>query len=218
MTAKIITVYNQKGGCGKTTISVQVAGTLGLRGNKVLLVDLDEQGSASRCLANADEDKPFPAATINLAAMTGKAHVEIRKHLDNYDYIIIDCPPSVNNPAPSNALVISDLAVIPVIPSPPDILASVAAKELAKKAQMLNEDLKIVMLANQVQARTSLARDAIDLLNEETDGIPLLESRLASRTAFRESLGNGSTVHALKGQDKAVQEVNSLVDELLKYL
>lgn len=218
MTAKIITVYNQKGGCGKTTISVQIAGTLGLRGNKVLLVDLDEQGSASRCLANADEDKPFPAATINLAAMTGKAHVEIRKHLDNYDYIIIDCPPSVNNPAPSNALVISDLAVIPVIPSPPDILASVAAKELAKKAQMLNEDLKIVMLANQVQARTSLARDAIDLLNEETDGIPLLESRLASRTAFRESLGNGSTVHALKGQDKAIQEVDSLVDELLKYL
>ena len=218
MTAKIITVYNQKGGCGKTTISVQIAGTLGMRGNKVLLVDLDEQGSASRCLANADEDKPFPAATINLAAMTGKAHVEIRKHLDNYDYIIIDCPPSVNNPAPSNALVISDLAVIPVIPSPPDILASVAAKELAKKAQMLNEDLKIVMLANQVQARTSLARDAIDLLNEETDGIPLLESRLASRTAFRESLGNGSTVHALKGQDKAIQEVDSLVDELLKYL
>ena len=136
MTARIITIYNQKGGCGKTTISVQVAGTLGLRGNKVLLVDLDEQGSASRCLANADEDKPFPAATINLAAMTGKAHVEIRKHLDNYDYIVIDCPPSVNNPAPSNALVISDLAVIPVIPSPPDILASVAAKELAKKAQM----------------------------------------------------------------------------------
>lgn len=218
MTAKIITVYNQKGGCGKTTISVQIAGTLGLRGNKVLLVDLDEQGSASRCLANADEDKPFPAATINLAAMTGKAHVEIRKHLDNYDYIVIDCPPSVNNPAPSNALVISDLAVIPVIPSPPDILASVAAKELAKKAQMLNEDLKIVMLANQVQARTSLARDAIDLLNEEADEIPLLESRLASRTAFRESLGNGSTVHALKGQDKAVQEVDSLVDELLKYL
>lgn len=218
MTARIITVFNQKGGCGKTTVTVQVAGTLGLRGKKVLLVDLDEQGSASLCLANADEDKPFPAATINLSAMPGKAHLEIKKHLENYDYIVIDCPPSINNPAPSNALVISDLAVIPVIPSPPDILAAVAAKELAQKVQKLNTDLKIVMLANQVQARTSLARDAIDLLNEEIDGIPLLQTRLASRTAFRESLGNGSTVHALKGQDKAIEEVDSLVDELLKYL
>lgn len=218
MTAKIITVFNQKGGCGKTTVTVQVAGTLGLRGNKVLLIDLDEQGSATLCLANADEGKPFPADTINLAAMPGKAHFEIRKHLENYDYIVIDCPPSINNPAPSNALVISDLAVIPVIPSPPDILAAVAAKELAQKVQKLNHDLKIVMLANQVQARTSLARDALDLLNEEIDGIPLLQTRLASRTAYRESLGNGSTVHALKGQDKAIEEVDSLVDELLKYL
>lgn len=45
MSAKIVTVFNQKGGCGKTTVSMHIAGTLGLRGNKTLLVDMEDRKS-----------------------------------------------------------------------------------------------------------------------------------------------------------------------------
>jgi chromosome partitioning protein len=57
MTAKIITVANQKGGSGKTTVSMQVAGTLARRGNKVLVVDADPQGTATRWAASADDER-----------------------------------------------------------------------------------------------------------------------------------------------------------------
>lgn len=93
MSAKIVTVFNQKGGCGKTTVSMHIAGTLGLRGNKTLLVDMDEQGTATRWASQAPEDKPFPASVIGLAPSGGAMHREVRKFVADYDYIVVDCPP-----------------------------------------------------------------------------------------------------------------------------
>ncbi|MFX6035817.1 ParA family protein, partial [Acinetobacter baumannii] len=69
--AKIITVFNQKGGCGKTTVSMHIAGTLGLRGARSLLVDMDEQGTATRWAAQASDERPFPASVIGLAPSGG---------------------------------------------------------------------------------------------------------------------------------------------------
>lgn len=217
MTAKIITFFTEKGGSGKTTSSIEVAGTLGLRNKKTLLVDLDEQGSATRCVAQADDNNPFPATLINLALMGGKAYREIRNHIDNYDFIIIDCPPSVNNPAPSGAMLISDLVIIPVIPSPTDLWASVASVELAKRAQATNEELKIAILPNMVQLNTSLARQALGILNEDPE-VPVLKSHLGTRTAYRESLGFGTTVHNIPKAQKAIAEIDALVDEILSLL
>src|SRR5260363_310118 len=84
---------NQKGGCGKTTISMQLAGALGKDDCRVLVVDADPQGTATRWAANAEDDKPFPAAISGLGAAGGKVHREIKKYVGEYDYILIDCPP-----------------------------------------------------------------------------------------------------------------------------
>lgn len=92
MSAKIVTVFNQKGGCGKTTVSMHIAGTLGVRGCKTLLVDMDEQGTATRWAAQAPEEKPFPASVIGLAPSGGAMHREVRKFMADYDYIVVDCP------------------------------------------------------------------------------------------------------------------------------
>ena len=76
MRAKIIAAVNQKGGSGKTTLSMQLAGALARRGHEVLIVDADPQGTATRWAASAEDEKPFPATVAGLAAAAGKVHHE----------------------------------------------------------------------------------------------------------------------------------------------
>ena len=127
MTAKIIVVVNQKGGAGKTTVSMQLAGTLGRRGHKVLVIDADPQATATRWAASAAEGQAFPASLSGLSAAGGKVHREAQKYVEDYAFIVIDCPPAADSAVPQSALMIADLALVPVIPSPLDLWASVGS-------------------------------------------------------------------------------------------
>ena len=148
--AKIISIANQKGGVGKTTTAVNLSGALAYLGRKVLLIDMDPQGNASRSVG-------IDAADVNESlyhVLTGQAQIEnvirptilrnmfvlpasmelagadleiastfqdkqyrIKKQLDrvsaNYDYVIIDCPPSLGL-LNVNALVASSSVLIPL--------------------------------------------------------------------------------------------------------
>jgi chromosome partitioning protein len=175
---------------------------------------MDEQNTATRWVGQADEEHPFPAAIMNLAALDGSMHREVKKQIDRYDFIVIDCPPAVHSQAPMSALLISDLGIIPVVPSPADLWATVMAKELANKTRGLNDTLHVRVLANAVQRRTSLARDAIEILGEDDD-IPLMKSMIGARSAFRECQAIGATVHRVPGAKEAIAEVEAMVDEAL---
>lgn len=217
MTAKVVTVFNQKGGCGKTTIAMSLAGALGLRGFKALVVDMDPQGTASRWASAAPEDRPFPASVMSLAPMEGKMHREVKNHMDKFDVIFIDCPPAMNSAAPTSAMLVSDLALIPLVPSPADIWAAESAKKLAEAAQANNETLVARIVANMVQRSTSLAKELLELLDEDKE-FPLLKSTLGSRAAFREAQILGATVHAVPRATAAVEEVENMATEVLDLL
>jgi chromosome partitioning protein len=217
MTAKVVTVFNQKGGCGKTTIAMSLAGALGLRGFKALVVDMDPQGTASRWASAAPEDRPFPASVMSLAPMEGKMHREVKNHMDKFDVIFIDCPPAMNSAAPTSAMLVSDLALIPLVPSPADIWAAESAKKLAEAAQANNETLVARIVANMVQRSTSLAKELLELLDEDKE-FPLVKSTLGSRAAFREAQILGATVHAVPRATAAVEEVENMATEVLDLL
>lgn len=217
MTAKVITVFNQKGGCGKTTVAMSLAGAMGLRGFATLVVDMDPQGTASRWASAAPEDRPFPASVISLAPMEGKMHRSVRDHMETFDAIFIDCPPAMSSAAPSSAMLVSDLALIPLVPSPADIWAAESAKKLAESAKVTNESLQARVVANMVQKSTSLARDLLEILGEDED-FPLLGSMLGSRAAYREAQILGSTVHAVPRAKTAIDEVEAMTDEVLDML
>jgi chromosome partitioning protein len=217
MVAKVVTVFNQKGGVGKTTMTIQIAGTLATRGFKTLVIDMDEQNTATRWASQAQDDAPFAASLMNLAAMEGKVHREIKNQMDNYDFIFVDCPPAKLSPAPSSAMLVSDLAIIPIVPAPADMWASVAAKKLALAAQATNEQLLIRMLPNMVQKNTNLAMDTLDVLAEDKE-VPLMKTWIGSRSAFRECQLMGSTVHSLSKSSAAAKEVDLLADEVMELL
>lgn len=217
MTAKIITVCNQKGGSGKTTLSMHLAGTLARRKNKVLVVDADPQGTATRWAASADDDKPFPASVVGLSAASEKVHREVKKFIENYDFIIIDCPPAADSPVPQSALLIADLALVPIIPSPLDLWASVGIRKVIENVGDINETLKARLVVNQCQPKTNLAKEALEVLPEF--GIAVCKNYLRQRTAYRQSAVFGQTVQDFgsKASD-AITEVEALTDEILSVL
>ena len=217
MSAKIVVVTNQKGGSGKTTLSVQLAGTLGRRGCRVHIIDADAQGSSTRWVAAASDEKPFPATICGLSNAGEKVHREIKKYVESFDYIIVDCPPAVDSVVPQSALFVADLALVPIIPSPPDLWAGVGIRGLIHRIADSNENLKSRLVINMCQPNTRLAQNIMGLLDEF--GIDPLVSRLGHRTAYRESAVFGSTVHGVEGAPaQAIQEIESLTDEVLALL
>lgn len=213
MAAKIITVFNQKGGAGKSTITMQLAGASERRGYKTLVIDMDPQGTSSRWAVAGPEGSKFPATVISLAAMEGKMHREVKNHIEGFEVILIDCPPAVQSAAPSSALLVSDLALIPVIPSPADMWAAVAAKKLVENAQVTNDTLIARVVPSAVQNSTSLARELIGVMSED-DEFPVTKTRIRSLAAFRDCQLLGTTVHEVPRATAAIDDVESLTSEV----
>jgi chromosome partitioning protein len=212
MNAKIISLSNQKGGVGKTTLTMQIAGALG-RSKKVLVADIDPQGTAVTWSASASSESPFPAHVIGLSAAKGKVHNEIRKYIEDYDFIIIDCPPSINSSETQSALLISDLALIPILPSPPDIWASVGIIQIIENAKLVNETLQARLVLNQKQANRTLATESLTIL--EDFQIPLAKTAISQREIYRHCAAIGGTVFDFgKRADVAIQEIESLIQEI----
>jgi chromosome partitioning protein len=217
MAAKIIVVCNQKGGSGKTTISMQLAGTLTRRGSRVLVVDADPQGTALRWAASAEDDKPFPASVIGLSAASTKVHREVKKFIDDYQYIIIDCPPAADSPVPQSALLVADLALVPTIPSPLDMWAAVGIRQVIENVSEINESLAARLVVNQCQPNTNLAKEVLEILPEF--GIDLCSTFIRQRTVYRQSAVFGQTVHDFGAKAApAVEEIETLAGEVLTLL
>jgi chromosome partitioning protein len=217
MPARVVAVVNQKGGSGKTTLLMQLTGSLARRGAKVLVVDADPQGTATRWAASAADNLPFPAAVMSLSAAGGKVHREVAKFADDYQLILVDCPPAVESPAPQSALLIADLALVPVIPSPLDLWAAVGIRQVIEQIQEINAALQARLVINSLEPRTSLAREVKEILAEF--GIPLMMAALHHRAVYRQSAVFGGTVHNFGNKAaRAIEEVEALTDEVMTLL
>ena len=214
MPAKIIAIANQKGGVGKSTVSMLLAGTVARAQYKVLVVDSDPQGTATQWSSTSDTSV-FPASVISLAGMGSKLHREVQKHVENYDLVIIDCPPSVELQSQS-ALLIADIAIIPLPPSPPVLWGSRGIKLLIEKAQAVNPDLRGFILLNKVK-KTALSRDIQEMLADF--GLPVLKNSLRELTAYEEASALGCTVQELGSSARvAIDLVDELAKEILDLL
>ena len=215
--ARIIAMVNQKGGPGKTTIAMHLAGTLARRGFKVLVVDADPQGTATRWAASAPDEAAFPISIAGLAGADVKLHSEVKKFFADYDFIVIDCPPSANSPVSQSALLIADLGLVPVIPSPPDLWAGVAIRKVIEATSSINEHLQARMLINQRKPNTRLAAKTLELLSEYR--IAVCHTQIGDREAYRHAAAYGQTVHDLGPKAApAVREVEALTSEILSIM
>jgi chromosome partitioning protein len=218
MAAKIISITNQKGGAGKSTTTMLIAGGFAKKNLRVFVADADKQRTATRWAKEAPENSPFPANVYPMGDYEATIHREIRKVIDSYDVILVDCPPALESPIPQSALQVSDLALIPMIPSPPDIWAAAGIENLVKRAAITNPTLQARILVNMAQDRTMLSRKVEELL--EAFGIPLLRHRLIQREVYRHTAGFGLTIYGMTGDTAQVaqREVTAITKEVLTVL
>lgn len=204
---QVISILNQKGGVGKTTIAVHLATALARKGHRVLLVDADPQGSALDWGA-ARHGKPlFP--------VTGLPKNSIHKELPGlaaaFEYVIIDGPPRVYDVAKS-AVGASDLVLVPIQPSPYDVWAAKEIIDLFNEVMVFTPNLKKAFVINRKIVNTAIGRDVVDALSEYP--LPVLKTAIGQRVAFAESATQGKTVYDLDPEMLASQEMDLLATEV----
>lgn len=210
MAGRVTAVVNQKGGAGKTTLAVNLAAALARR-RPTRLLDLDPQGSACQWAAQAQaEGHALPMA---VTAAPGAGAATLRRHADEVDELLLDCPPSLEHPASLAALGACDLVLVPVLPSPVDLWASLRLREVLAAAQHERPALRAWLLVNQLEPRSALSA-ALDAALAEF-GMPVLRSRLQRRAAYRLAALDGVSVHALGRRGAAAAaEIDALIEEV----
>lgn len=206
----IISLLNQKGGVGKTTLAVHLAMGLAQKGVRILLVDADPQGSALSWSANREGESPFLVVGIPKPTL----HKEVPKLAKNYDHIIIDGAPRVYDVARSAALA-SDVILIPVQPSPYDVWATEEIIKIIQDVRSFKDNLKTFFVINRKIHNTIIGREVTEALSGFD--IPVMKSHICQRIGFAESAGEGKTVMEWEPEGSgAIEEVRALIKELLE--
>jgi chromosome partitioning protein len=206
----IIGLLNQKGGVGKTTLSVSLAASLARSGARVLLIDADPQGSALDWAAARQVDPLFSVVGLPRATV----HKEIAQIGQGYDHIIIDGPPRVTDLARS-AIMASDVVLIPVQPSPYDIWAAEEVVKLIEEARVYKENIKAAFVINRRIANTAIGRDVGEALSAYP--VPALKASVTQRVVFAEAAAQGLAVHEIEKEGPAAAEIEAITAELMEF-
>jgi chromosome partitioning protein len=204
----IITVAQQKGGAGKTTLAAQLA-TVFLSMNKsVATVDTDTQASLTRWAEVRRESFGEADKLTHVQATGWRTDRQVRELAQNNHYVIIDSPPHAETDA-RLAIRAADIILVPTQPSPLDIWATQATLQLAKA-----EGIPALVIANRVPPRSSMAEDIVDNLDQL--GADVSRVRLGARIAFAESMLNGKGVVESHRLSTAADEIAALAREIIR--
>jgi chromosome partitioning protein len=211
----IVAVIQQKGGTGKTTLSVNLAAAAHVEGHRTLILDMDRQKSAFDWSNQRPEGSALEGLDV-VQVDTRKAFTAARFHelAQGYDVVILDGPARLDDVTQSLALV-ADVAVIPVMPGPYDFWAleeTIAVLEHgdAIRGARGRPPLRRVFVINGAAARSTLTREAeVSLLAEKSAEIG---GTVRLRRAFPATGSRGESVITLKveGSAAAADEIKRL--------
>lgn len=207
MVAKIITIAQQKGGAGKTTMAAHLAAYWARARHKIAVVDIDPQGSLGQWYKVRQQTLGENGTGITYAAISGwRVRSEIDRLRSTHEIIVIDSPPHTDAEA-RTAIRAADLVVIPLQPSPMDVWATGATIAICKQ-----EKVPVKMVLNRVHPQAKIT-EAIS-----GDMIGLTGTRFGNRVAFAGSLLQGLGVTEYEPGSAAAEEVQALAKEILSYL
>ena len=211
MLSKVITISQQKGGTGKTTLAVHLAmAFIKYHNLKVAIIDTDPQGSLGKWFMIRSEKKVSNEnLTFKTASLWG-AQYESKTLKNDHDIVIIDTPPKIESDA-RPSIEAADLVLIPMAASHVDFWATGAIVEIAKKANK-----KILAQINRSSQRSKLidkTKDFIKSLDLESTQIII-----GNRQIYTSSMGEGKTAVEKQRKGNAVDEIKKLSDQILNQL
>ena len=211
MLSKVITISQQKGGTGKTTLAVHLAmAFIKYHNLKVAIIDTDPQGSLGKWFMIRTEKKVSNEnLTFKTASLWG-AQYESKTLKNDHDIVIIDTPPKIESDA-RPSIEAADLVLIPMAASHVDFWATGAIVEIAKKANK-----KILAQINRSSQRSKLIDKTKDFIKslelQSTDTI------IGNRQIYTSSMGEGKTAVEKQRKGNAVDEIKKLSDQILNQL
>lgn len=204
MAGKVLTIAQQKGGAGKTTLVAQLAVAFARRGLDVALVDIDPQGSLSRWFearAGAKNER------LRLTTVTGwRTQGAVEKLVAASDLVVIDSPPHAEIEA-KVAIRAANLVLVPVQASPMDLWATEPTLALARA-----ESRPAMIVVNRIDPRAKLAASIAARIAEM--GVPVTSAWIGNRTAFAASMLEGRGVVESAPGTKAAEEIAALAEEI----
>lgn len=208
MPGQVITVTQQKGGSGKTTLAAHIAvGLLATGKGSVGLLDIDPQGSLGEWFEAREAHLGDEETGLSFRTASGwGAKREARNLARDHAWVVIDTPPKSESDV-RNAIEIADRLLIPVQPSPVDLWATQATLELAMKER---KDARLVL--NRVPPRAALTEEMLNVMADFPRAAA--DTRLGNRTAFAVAMGRGLTVLENEPKGKAATEIHGLIAEL----
>lgn len=179
---KVITIAQQKGGSGKTTLAVNLGVMLARAGKTVAFLDTDPQGSLGRWFMTRHEDGRAEGMEFSTASAWGVGY-EVGKLRDAADIVIIDTPPKADSDL-RPALRAADLVLVPVASSHVDLWATDGVLDLARR-----EDCAVLVVLNRARAGTRLGAEILEAAQALEAAIA--RTQIANRVAYAETLGQG---------------------------
>lgn len=208
----VYAVMCQKGGVGKTTLSMNLAAGLARRGTGIV-IDADPQGSATMW-STLGSEHPFPLEVVNGAQAPDQ---ELARHQGRFDFIVMDCPPASEFKGAEAVASNAQVLLIPVLPSPMDLWASVGIEAMINRARERNPGVRAFVVMNQMESRNAMSRHLEAALAEMS--IPALRSALSRRAAYRTAALEGCSVYDLGPRgEAAVDEIEAVINEVQEEL
>lgn len=200
---KIITIAQQKGGAGKTTIAAHLAVAFSQRGKRVAVIDIDPQGSLTQW-HNIREKKFGEGFTgMNFSSISGwRLPNEIDRVKSNADVIIIDSPPHTQTET-KTAIRVADFVIIPAQPSPTDLWATAETVRLVSEERIPHR-----VLLNRAVLNSKLLKDI------EKQFSSVLKNKIANRIVFASAMLEGRCVTETAPTSSAAEEIKLILKEV----
>lgn len=203
-------VGNLKGGTGKSTVAFNLALWVLFNQRRVLVVDLDPQGTLTDVIRVREEEGYLPVLPLS------RNFEDARSRSADYDEIIVDIGPS-DPSAMYGAILAADQVLVPVPPSQADVWST--QRFVRKLLELRGERTTPALVGFINRADTHLAvRESDEAFGALSmiEGMRVLRPRLCQRMAFRRSLSEGLSVQELERRGKAALELEQLARALFR--